>query len=179
MTVLPRTLFLTQPAAALLAGLLLSVHPAVSIAQDTATRDVVFVQSAPGVTYDPATRVLTLQDVNLVTVFFSPGTPPIAGKMLTTEFVELWNAKIAANLVEPPVADVSEIDAGDIHQTVLGLSTPSLQDSALTYQVLPGESEIRLMGGDASLFISIAGVPEALFSFPEGSAGLFRRAELK
>ena len=62
-------------------------------AQDAARSDVMFVQSAPGITYDPATRTLTLMDVNSVTVFFSSGTPPLAGNMLTSRFVELWNTQ--------------------------------------------------------------------------------------
>lgn len=150
-----------------------------AVAQEMATREVMFVQSAPGVTFDPATRKLTLQDANLVTVFFSPGTPPLAGKMLTSQFVEIWNTKIAASFAEPPVADLSLIDAGDIHQTVIALSSPSIENGSLAYEVLPGENEIKLMGGDASLFISVSGVPETLFSFTEGSAGMFRRAEIK
>lgn len=150
-----------------------------SVAQQTDFGDVMFVQSAPGVTYDPATRKLTLQDANLVTVFFASGKPPLAGKMLTSRFVEVWNTQIASSLTTAPVADLSFIDAGDIHQTIIALSSPTIEDDNLVYQVVPGENEIKLTGGDATLFIELSAVPEALFTFTEGSSGMFQRAELK
>jgi hypothetical protein len=150
-----------------------------SAAQDAASEDVMFVQSAPGYSYDPATRKMTLQDVSLVTVFFSSGTPPLAGNVLTSRFVDLWNTQIAANLAAPPIGEISLIDAGGMHQTVIALSSPTMEDGNLVYQVLPGDGEIELEGGDASLFINIAGVPASLFSFSEGSSGMFRRAMMK
>ena len=66
-----------------------------------------------------------------------------------------------------------------MHQTVIALSSPTMEGSDLVYQVLPGEGEIELEGGDASLFMNISGVPESLFSFSEGSSGMFRRAMMK
>jgi hypothetical protein len=162
-------------AAALAAGLGLASRVA---AETEATADFLFVQTALGMTYDPATGRISLQNVNPVTLFFSDRPDRVAGNMETARFVPFWSEGTDSFLSDPPNADLSMIVDGVLQQTVVVLKDPKLEGDVLSYAVDPVQGEIPLMGAQVSVFIDVIGMPLTPVSYAGVARRSFRRAAI-
>jgi len=133
--------------------------------------DFLFVQTAKGMTYNKATRKLTLQGVSPITVFFSDRPERIAGNMQTSAFVPFWSKGKDSFLSNPPNADLSILEGGKLQQVVVVLQSPELKGDSLAYTVKVLEGELPAKGAQASVFIDVIGMPLTPVSY----AGAARR----
>lgn len=146
-------------------------------AEDSATSaDFLFVQTALGMTYDPATKRMTLVDANPVTLFFADRPDRIAGNMTTERFLKLWGEGKDSFLSDPPNADVSMIIDGSLAQTVVVLKDPQYDGKTLSYAVEGVDNEIPTSGGQVSVFIDVIGMPLTPLSYAGVARRSFRRA---
>jgi len=158
--------------AALLASTASLKSVAVQAADDTPKQaDVLFVQTAKGMTFDPKTKKLTLQGVSPVTLFFSDRPERIAGNMKTSAFVPFWSKGKDSFLSDPPNADASILDDGGLRQVVVELQDPVLDGDNLTYTVKVLKGDVPAKAADVSVFIDIIGMPLTPVSY----AGVARR----
>jgi len=134
--------------------------------------DFLFVQSAEGVSYDAATKKLTLEGVDGTTLFFSDRPARIAGNMKTEAFVPFWSTGKDSFLSDPPNADLSILDDGKLTQVVVVLRDPVLDGDNLTYTVDVIDGDMPEKAGDASVFIDVIGMPLTPVSY----AGVARRS---
>ena len=161
-------------AAAALLTLVVPLQPA--LAEDAAKAakqaDFLFVQTARGMSFDTATRKLTLHDVSPVTLFFSDRPDRIAGNMKTTAFVPFWSTGKDSFLSDPPNADISILEGKSLRQVVVELQAPVLSGNDLTYTVKVLQGEVPGKGADVSVFIDVVGMPLT----PVSVAGVARRS---
>lgn len=145
-------------------------------AEDTntaANADFLFVQTAQGMAYAADENRLTLRGVSPVTLFFSDRPDRIAGNMATERFVPFWGEGKDSFLSDPPNADLSILEGDTLHQVVVELKRPFLTGDDLHYtvaKILSGTMPV--LGGNASLFIDVIGMPRT----PVSMAGVRRRA---
>lgn len=148
-------------------------------AEDSAkSADFLFVQTALGMTYDPATKRMTLTDANPVTLFFTDRPERIAGNMTTERFLKLWGEGKDSFLSDPPNADVSMIIDGSLAQTVVVLKDPQYDGTNLSYAVDGVDNEIPTSGGEVSVFIDVIGMPLTPVSYAGVARRSFRRAAI-
>lgn len=148
-------------------------------AQDSATADFLFVQTATGMAFDADQNQLTLNGVSPVTLFFSDRPERIAGNMKTADFVPFWSDGTDSFLSDPPNADISILEDGKLRQTVVVLRDPRLEGGSLVYTVEEIVSGVMpVLGQDVSVFIDIIGMPLTPVSFAGVDRRAFRRAAL-
>lgn len=140
--------------------------------------DFLFVQTASGMRFDPATNQLTLTGVSPVTLFFSDRPERIAGNMTTEAFVPFWSEGKDSFLSDPPNADVSILEEGGLVQTVVVLKDPALRGDELSYTVEVLEGELPETGTEVSVFIDVIGMPLSPVSVAGVRRRTFRRAAL-
>jgi hypothetical protein len=132
-----------------------------------------FVQSARRMRY--RNGVLTLVDVNPVTVVFSDRPQRLAGHMLTEAFVPFWSEGDDSFEDDPPNADLAILEGGQDDNVVLTLHSPRLEGPDLSYRVDALEGQPPATGGAASLFIDIIGRPLTPVSFAGANRRMWRR----
>ncbi len=154
------------------AGLALGASlPIQATAEDAKVADFLFVQTSRAMSYDPATKRLTLEGVSPVTLFFADRPDRIAGNMRTAAFVPFWSTGKDSFLSDPPNADISTIIDGALQQTVVILRDPELSGDNLVYTVESVSGDIPATGSEVSVFIDIIGMPLS----PVSVAGVARR----
>ncbi len=161
-----RTVLVGTAALALATG----IAPALR-AEDAATADFLFVQTADSMAFDADTSTLTLSGVSPVTLFFSDRPERVAGNMSTTKFIPFWSEGKDSFLSDPPNADLSIMENGTLRQTVVVLRDPKLEGDRLTYQVTLVDGEMPVTGAEVSVFIDVIGMPLT----PVSVAGVARR----
>ena len=142
-------------------------------AQDAApTADFLFVQTAASMAFAADANRLTLHNVSPTTLFFSDRPDRIAGNMTTESFVPFWSEGKDSFLSEPPNADLSIMEDGELRQTVVVLRDPVLNGSDLHYTVRIIDGHMPVLGENVSVFIDVIGMPLT----PLSVAGVNRRA---
>jgi hypothetical protein len=131
--------------------------------------DLLFVQNAPGVTFNKG--VMTLRDVNPITIAFADRPERFAGHMPTSKFIPMWSEGKDSFLKDPPNGTVSVFHDGHLSSLVVVLRNPRLANGNLSYDVQVLEGTPPASGGAASLFIDIIGMPLTPMSY----AGVARR----
>ena len=112
--------------------------------------DFLFVQTADAMRFDAASSKLSLDGVGSTTLFFADRPERIAGNMTTEAFVPFWSTGKDSFLSDPPNADVSILEGGQLRQVVVVLKDPVLEGDALTYTVelvsgeMPASGERRV-----------------------------------
>ena len=142
---------------------------ATQAAEEEKKADLLFVQSAKGVTLDNGK--LTLTDVSPTTIYFSDRPQRIAGHMTTEELVSLWGEGKDSFLADPPNATLSLLGGDKAVDVVVVLRNPQLKGNEMTYDVRVLQGEVPAKGGPCSLFIDIIGMPLTPLSY----AGVARR----
>jgi hypothetical protein len=149
---------------------------AVALAEDTASADFLFVQTADSMAFDAATSTLTLSGVSPVTLFFSDRPERIAGNMSTAKFIPFWSEGKDSFLKDPPNADLSIMENGTLRQTVVVLRDPALDGDKLTYQVSIISGDMPVTGAEVSVFIDVIGMPLTPVSYAGVARRSYRRA---
>lgn len=134
--------------------------------------DFLFVQTARRMTFDRAGNRLTLHDVSPITLFFSDRPDRIAGNMRTAAFVPFWSRGRDSFLSDPPNADLSILEGGELRQVVAVLRDPVLDGGNLIYTVQVLDGTMPNAGDEVSVFIDMIGMPRSPISF----AGVARRS---
>ena len=118
-------------------------------------------QTARSMTYDKTTGKLTLKAVSPVTVFFTDRPERIAGNMKTADFVPFWSKGKESFLSDPPNADISMLEGGELHQVVVVLQSPvlSLKGDSLSYTIRVLKGKVPAKGSEVSVFIDVIGMP--------------------
>jgi hypothetical protein len=153
------------------ASLLSAASPASQPSPGGQKIDVLLVQSAKSLMYEPATRKMTLEGISPITFFFSDRPERIAGNMLTTVFVPFWAHGKNSFLHDPPNADVSILEGDKLRQIIVVLQDPTLENDRLSYTVKVLQGDMPEQGADVSLFIDVVGMPAT----PVSAAGVGRR----
>ncbi|PVB63186.1 hypothetical protein [Labrenzia sp. 011] len=166
-----RTLVMSLASTAVIAA---GSHSSAHAAEDHA--DFLFVQTSKGMTFDAATKTLTLKDVSPTTLFFADRPERIAGNMTTAAFLPFWGEGADSFLSDPPNADISVLDGETLHQTVAVLMDPRLDGSDLIYTVKTIEGTFPATGENVSVFIDVIGMPLTPLSFAGARRRGFRRA---
>ena len=135
-----------------------------------------FVQNARRMRY--ANGVLTLVDINPVTVLFSDRPERLAGHMLTEAFVPFWSEGDDSFAKNPPNADLALLEGEQDANVVVTLHDPRLEGPDLSYRVEVLEGAPPATGGAASLFIDIIGRPLTPISFAGANRRMWRRRVL-
>ncbi len=106
----------------------LSATARAALAQDTSQSkaEFLFVQTAKGMDYTAGDNRLTLRGVSPVTLFFADRPERIAGNMKTARFVPFWSEGTDSFLSDPPNADLSILEYGELKQVVVVLRDPML-----------------------------------------------------
>ena len=132
-----------------------------------------FVQTSAGMQY--ADGVLTLTDINPITVLFSDRPERLAGHMATDDFVPFWSEGDDSFKSDPPNADLALLEDGKVENVVVTLHDPKLEGGNLSYRVDVLEGELPASGGASSLFIDIIGRPVTPVSFAGRRRRVWRR----
>jgi hypothetical protein len=145
-------------------------------AEEAKQADFLFVQTSKSMTFDKAASTLTLVDVSPITVMFADRPERVAGNMKTARFVPFWSEGKDSFLKDPPNADISILEDGNMRQVVATLEKPELKDGNLTYTVKILEGEMPESGADVSVFIDIIGMPLTPVSYAGVARRTYRRA---
>jgi hypothetical protein len=140
--------------------------------------DFLFVQTASAMTFDKAASRLTLKGVGATTLFFSDRPERIAGNMDTAAFIPFWSKGKDSFLSDPPNADLSILEGGELKQVVVVLENPELNGSDLTYTIKVVGGEMPDKGSEVSVFIDIIGMPLTPLSYAGAGRRAYRRAFL-
>jgi hypothetical protein len=125
-------------------------------AQDSepAEMSLLFVQNAQGVTYDSASKTLTLKGISPVVTFFADRPDRVAGHVLLPGFIKIWDEGSESFKKDPPNASLSIFDGKQVQSVVVELADPRLEAGQLSYTVLQVlDGELPASGGASSLFI--------------------------
>jgi hypothetical protein len=147
-------------------------------AEEAKRADFLFVQTAKGMTFDASSGRLTLEQVSPATLFFSDRPERIAGNMNTAAFVPFWSEGKDSFLADPPNADISILEGGDLKQVVAVLRNPVLEGGNLTYTVKLLDGEMPAKGANVAVFIDVIGMPLTPLSFAGVARRTYRRAFL-
>jgi hypothetical protein len=142
----------------------------------TKEADFLFVQTARGLSFNPTTRMMTLNGVSPVTLFFSDRPDRIAGNMKTADFVPFWREGTDSFLSDPPNADVSILEGGSLRQVVVVLQSPMLDGDQLNYTIKDLHGDMPAQGSDVSVFIDVIGMPLTPVSYAGVARRTYRRA---
>jgi hypothetical protein len=133
-----------------------------------------FVQSAKSMEFATDTKLVKLHGVSPQTIFFSDRPERIAGNMKSEHFVSFWNEAAKDSFQKnPPNADISYFDGGQMRQVVAEISNPRMEGDIFNYtirRVLEGTFPPR--ANDVAVFIDVIGMPLTPLSY----AGVARRA---
>jgi hypothetical protein len=125
-----------------------------NLATETSEMSLLFVQNAQGITYDSASKLLTLEGVSPVVTFFAERPDRVAGHVLLPGFVEIWEEGADSFKKDPPNASLSIFDGKQIQSVVVELAEPRIKNNQLSYTVLRVlDGELPTTGGASSLFI--------------------------
>lgn len=141
--------------------------------------DFLFVQTARRMSFDRSASRLTLHDVSPVTLFFSDRPDRIAGNMRTAAFVPFWSQGRDSFLSDPPNADLSIVEGGELRQVVVVLRNPVLEAGSLSYTVQVVAGVMPDAGDEVSVFIDIIGMPRTPLSFAGAARRGYRRAWMR
>lgn len=111
-----------------------------------------------------------------MTLFFSDRPERIAGNMTTAKFVPFWSEGEDSFLQDPPNADLSILEGGELRQTVVVLRDPQLDGEDLRYTVEILEGEMPETGAEVSVFIDVIGMPATPLSYAGVARRGYRRA---
>lgn len=150
-----------------LVSLVLSVALCVSVAimcrnvaaqaseSESAELSLLFVQNASGFAYDKTANTLTLQGVYPTVIFFADRPDRVAGHLVLTAFLQLWNEGSDSFKSDPPNANLSVfLDDNQVGAAVIEIAEPRLKNDQLTYKVISVlEGDLPASGGVTSLFI--------------------------
>jgi hypothetical protein len=150
----------------------------VALAEDTASADFLFVQTADSMAFDADTSTLTLSGVSPVTLFFADRPERVAGNMTTARFIPFWSEGTDSFLKDPPNADLSIIENGSLRQTVVELRDPALDGDTLTYIVKIIAGDMPVTGSEVSVFIDVIGMPLTPVSYAGVARRTVRRAAI-
>lgn len=120
---------------------------------DSTLASLLFVQSAEAYSYDSDTRTMTFVGVSPVVTFFSDRPQRIAGHVRLEGFLQLWDEGTDSLEADPPNANLSVVDEGNVNSTVIELRNPVMDGDSLTYEVSILEGDLPPFGGVNSLFI--------------------------
>jgi hypothetical protein len=148
-------------------------------AEGSGNADFLFVQTARRMSFDRAASRLTLHDVSPVTLFFSDRPDRIAGNMRTAAFVPFWSQGRDSFLSDPPNADLSIVEGGELRQVVVVLRNPVLEGGSLAYTVQILAGAMPDAGEEVSVFIDIIGMPRTPVSFAGAARRGYRRAWMR
>ena len=98
--------------------------------------------------------------------------------MSTGKFVPFWSEGPDSFQSDPPNADVSIVEAGNLRQTVAVLKDPKLSGEDLSYSIEVIEGEKPASGAEVSVFVDIIGRPLTPVSFAGADRRAFRRAAI-
>lgn len=168
-----RTALLAVAGAAFVAA-----RPARTLADDAKMADMLFVQTARSMRYDPATKLLVLEGISPVTLFFADRPERLAGNMETARFVPFWSEGKDSFLSDPPNADLSTIVDGALRQTVVVLRDPQIAGEDLTYQIEVISGEVPTTASNVSVFIDVIGMPLTPVSYAGVARRTVRRAAI-
>lgn len=138
--------------------------------------DFLFVQTAKSMSFNSATKKLTLINVNPITLFFSDRPERIAGNMTTKAFVPFWSEGKNSFLSDPPNADLSILEGNTLKQVVVVLKDPVLEGDSLTYTIEVLNDDLPKSGNNVSVFIDIIGMPLTPVSYAGVARRGYRRA---
>jgi hypothetical protein len=141
--------------------------------------DFLFVQTAAAMAFDADRNRLTLNGVSPVTLFFADRPERTAGNMATEAFVPFWSEGKDSFLSDPPNADVSIVEDGQLRQTVVVLRDPVLEGENLSYTVESLEGDMPASGAEVSVFIDVIGMPLTPVSFAGARRRAYRRAVMR
>ena len=175
-----RNLAVTAAATAALAAAAAPARAQTAPAGDASgNADFLFVQTARRMTFDRAASRLTLHDVSPVTLFFADRPDRIAGNMRTAAFVPFWSQGRDSFLSDPPNADLSIVEGGELRQVVVVLRDPVLDGGNLAYTVQVLAGTMPSAGEEVSVFIDIIGMPRTPVSFAGAARRGYRRAWMR
>ncbi len=168
---------------AALSGLAASLLPLKMAVGETTSKtakqaDFLFVQTAKSMSYDSATKKLTLSGISPVTLAFSDRPERIAGNMETEAFIPFWSKGKDSFLSDPPNADLSILEGQTLQQVVVVLKDPVLEGDRLTYTIEVVDGDIPANGNNVSVFIDIIGMPLTPVSYAGVARRSYRRAVL-
>lgn len=138
---------------------------------DTSPKEIeaLFVQSAHGMTYQDGT--LTLKGIAPTIILFSDRPDRVTGHIPSEEFFDSWGEGDDSFASDPPNAVLSIFTEEEIHDVVVVLSDPALDEDQMSYSVDILDGEMPASGGASSLFIDMIGRPLS----PVSVAGVHRR----
>jgi len=129
-----------------------------------------FVQLARGVTSSPG--ALTLEGVDSSTLYFADRPERAVGHITTEQFVDDWGLGPDSFESDPPNAVLSFPDpSGALEDVVVELSSPHLDNGALSYAITVLEGTLPPAAGACTLFIDPLGRPLS----PVSICGMRRR----
>ena len=168
-----RTLFVTLSVAAVTTVLSPPARAVDVPAAAPVMAQLLFVQGAAGVELGNGGRTLTLKGLSPTTLFFSDRPVRIAGHYRTEEYLQFWKNGPDSFLKDPPNATLSVFEKGkeELADVVVTLRNPRVSGNDLSYDVTVISGTLPKLGGPASLFIDIIGLPFTPLSF----AGVARR----
>jgi hypothetical protein len=127
-------------------------------AEATKPAELLFVQQAHRVTL--ADGVLTLDEVNPATVFFSDRPQRIVGHVPVGTFVADWGRGGAESFAaDPPNALLAFFGPGNVREVVVELRNPRLRGHDLVYDATVLQGPARASGGPATLFLDASTIP--------------------
>ena len=100
-----------------------------------------------------------LHGIGPTTLFFSDRPERITGHGATERWVKSWSTGKDSFASNPPNATLSILSDDNIDDVVVELTNPQLVGSKLTYTVKVLDGTLPTLGGPASLFIDIIGMP--------------------
>jgi len=113
--------------------------------------ELMFVQTAAGMTFDGTT--LTLTGLPAATVFFSDRPERLVGHLSNERFAALWNFNVEGFKADPPNAALSLLGGKDAEPIIVELSGVKLEGSSIAYQVRVLSGSLPASAGEATLFI--------------------------
>jgi hypothetical protein len=124
------------------------------VAVNVSAVTLLFVQNAHGITYDKSKNILTLKGVNPSVTFFSDRPYRIAGHVLIPGFIQLWDEGGDSFKDDPPNANISILEDGQVKSAVVEIADPQFKNKQLTYRVVKVlDGDLPASGGVCSLFI--------------------------
>lgn len=113
-----------------------------------------FVQNAQGMSYDRGANTLILDHPSPTVIFFADRPYRLAGHVPLPAFLELWSEGANSFKQDPPNANLSTIDGGDVSSAVIEIANPQFSNDRLTYEVVKVlEGDLSSLAGESSLFI--------------------------
>lgn len=136
------------------------------LGSDAHVATLLFVMNAGGMSWDREAGTLTLEHVSPVVTFFSDRPERIAGHARLPGFLRMWNEGDDSFKEDPPNANLSVFEDGNVHSAVLELFDPRSSGEDLTFRIKILDGSLPGSGGASSLFI------DGLFSGGAGKSGL-------